>query len=614
VPLNIEDYALIGDTHTCALVGRDGSIDWLCLPRFDSPACFAALLGDERHGRWQLGPVAPPRAVRRRYRGDTLVLESDFETDTGLARVVDAMCSRSGEHLLLRMVEGVRGQVRMRSELRLRFDYGHVVPWVRRQDGRTVAVGGPDGVAIQSEVPMVGRDLATWADFDLHAGQSVAFSLTWFPSHLALPSPVDARALLTATEAWWANWMSACTYSGEWQDAVRRSLVTLKALTFAPTGGIVAAATTSLPEQLGGPRNWDYRFCWLRDATITLTALIEAGFHEEALAWREWLLRAVAGDPANTQIMYGVAGERRLTEFEVPWLPGYQKAAPVRVGNAAVSQFQLDVFGEVMDALHAARDAGMLAADEAWPLQRKLIGFVEGIWRKPDEGIWEVRGPRRHFVYSKVMAWVALDRAIRGVEQDGLPGPTRRWRAVRDEIRRQVLEQGYDASRNTFTQYYGSKSLDASLLLLPLVGFLSPADERVRGTVEAIERELSEDGLILRYSTAADGNVDGLPGAEGAFIACTFWLADCKTLDGRVREGRALFERLLSLRNDVGLLAEEWDPGARRMTGNFPQAFSHVPLVNSARYLSQVRAGVREGAHAARHPLRRQPLPHPSGR
>lgn len=611
MPLNIEDYALIGDTHTCALVGRDGSVDWLCLPRFDSPACFAALLGDEEHGRWKLSPVAPPRAVRRRYRNDTLVLESEFETDTGVARVVDAMCPRSDEHLLLRVVEGVRGHVRMRSELRLRFDYGHVVPWVRRREGRTIAIGGPDGVAIQSEVPLVGRDLATWADFDLQAGQSVAFSLTWFPSHLPLPNPVDARGLLTTTEAWWTNWMSSCTYDGEWQEAVRRSLVTLKALTFAPTGGIVAAATTSLPEQLGGPRNWDYRFCWLRDATITLTALIEAGFQEEALAWREWLLRAVAGDPAKTQIMYGVSGERRLTEFEVPWLPGYQGAAPVRVGNAAVDQFQLDVFGEVMDALHAARDAGMQAADGAWSLQRKLIGFVESVWRKPDEGIWEVRGPRRHFVYSKVMAWVALDCAIRGVEHSGLPGPTRRWRSVRDQIRNQVLEQGYNASRNTFTQYYGSTALDASLLLLPLVGFLSPADERIRGTVDAIERELSEDGFILRYSTSADGNVDGLPGHEGAFLACTFWLADCKALDGRVREGRELFERLLALRNDVGLLAEEWDPAAGRMTGNFPQAFSHVPLVNTARYLSQVSAGVRDGAHAARHPHRRSAVPHP---
>jgi len=625
VPSLIEDYALIGDTHSAALVARNGSIDWLCLPRFDSPSCFAALLGDPDDGHWQIAPVEPVLGVSRRYRGDTLVLETDMTTASGTVRIVDAMYPHNGTHTVLRLVECLEGAVRMRSETRFRFDYGSIVPWVRRVDEHTIsAIAGPDAVTLRTTAPMEGHDMATYAEFGVAAGQSVPFSLTWTPSHQTPPPAHDVRRMITLTEAWWSDWMAGCTYDGQWQPAVRRSLITLKALTYAPTGGIVAAVTTSLPEHIGGVRNWDYRYCWLRDATITLLALLDAGFTSEATAWREWLLRAVAGDPSRVQIMYGVAGERRLPEYEVPWLAGYENSSPVRVGNAAVDQFQLDVYGEVLDALHVARvavagrrqSAGVpgltvpggpsLAAaahgDDSWPLQTKLMDFLETGWRKTDEGIWEVRGPRRHFVHSKVMAWVAADRAVRGIVESGLPGPVERWSALRDEIHTEVCARGFDPDRNTFTQFYGSKELDAALLYMPLVGFLPATDPRVVGTVASIERELMEDGFVLRYPTAEDGAVDGLPAGEGAFLACTFWLAANYALMGRHEDARETFARLLALRNDVGLLAEEYDPRLGRMTGNFPQAFSHVPLVNTARTLTDALRGVLRSRTDRAHP------------
>jgi GH15 family glucan-1,4-alpha-glucosidase len=600
--LRIEDYAIIGDTHTAALVGLDGSIDWLCLPRFDSAAVFAGLLGDDSHGRWKIAPHdVAIHSTSRRYRGDTLVLETEFETATGVARVVDAMMPVLDQHVLLRMVEGISGHVSMQSHLRMRFGYGSIVPWVRRVDDVVCAIAGPDALTLRSDVKHGGRDLATVGDFEIRNGESLTFQLVYHRSHRDPAPPLDVRAQIDRVEAWWANWMSGFNYDGRWQDAVRRSVITLKGLTYASTGGIVAAATTSLPEQLGGVRNWDYRYCWLRDATITLIALIDAGFVTEAKAWREWLLRAIAGDPSKLQIMYGVAGERRLPEWEVPWLPGYQGAAPVRIGNAAVQQFQLDVYGEVMDALHVARQTQIEIAerdgrvheesadDISWALQRKLMDFLETGWAQPDEGIWEVRGPRRHFVHSKVMAWVAADRAVRGVTDHHMRGPVEKWQVLRDKIRDDILANGYDAERQTFTQYYGSKELDAALLNIPLVGFLPGTDPRVQGTVRAIEKELMTDGFVRRYTTTE--NVDGLPPGEGAFLACTFWLADNYSAVGRLDEAVTLFERLLSLRNDVGLLAEEWDPVAQRMTGNFPQAFSHVPLVFTARNLSHALEG-----------------------
>jgi GH15 family glucan-1,4-alpha-glucosidase len=606
--LRIEDYAIIGDTHTAALVGIDGSIDWLCLPRIDSAAIFAGLLGDDDNGHWRIAPVDGVRSVSRRYRGDTLVLETEWVTDTGVVRVVDCMVPEADNHLVVRLVEGITGRVKMSSHLKMRFEYGSVVPWVRREGGCTMAIAGPDAVALRADVQHHGRKMATVADFEVHNGESLAFELHYYRSHRPAPKPVDVRAEIDRVESWWADWMTGFNYDGRWQDAVRRSVITLKALTYAPTGGIAAAVTTSLPEQLGGVRNWDYRYCWLRDATITLIALTDAGFIQEANAWREWLLRAIAGDPSKLQIMYGVGGERRLPEWEVPWLSGYQGASPVRVGNAAVDQFQLDVYGEVMDALHVARETArqlnalsrpvhMPANDDgsihdiSWALQRKLMEFLETGWSKPDEGIWEVRGPRRHFVHSKVMAWVAVDRAIAGVTDHHLPGPIEKWRQMRDDIRTDILANGYNAERNTFTQYYGSKELDAALLNIPLVGFLPGTDPRVQGTVSAIERELMSDGFVRRYTTTE--NVDGLPPGEGAFLACTFWLADNYTAVGRIDEAVTLFERLLDLRNDVGLLAEEWDPIAKRMTGNFPQAFSHVPLVYTARNLSRALTGTR---------------------
>jgi GH15 family glucan-1,4-alpha-glucosidase len=595
--LPIEDYAIIGDTHTAALVSREGSIDWLCLPRFDSPACFAALLGNHEHGRWLIGPAGAVRSVQRRYRGDSLVLETEFRTSTGTVRLVDCMPPRQDDPDVSRVVEGVSGRVRMRMELVIRFDYGSIVPWVRQRDGALQAVAGPDSVWLRTPVETTGHNLTTVAEFEVAKGEQVPFMLTWHLSHRPAPRVIDPVKAIKDTERWWQRWVGRLSYEGGWREAVTRSLVTLKALTYGPTGGIVAAPTTSLPEALGGVRNWDYRYCWLRDATFTLEVLMLAGMRAEAEAWREWLLRAVAGSPGQTQILYGVAGERRMDERVLEWLPGYEGSAPVRAGNAAVGQFQLDVYGEVMDALHLARQTGIPADEPSWDLQLALMDYLESNWREPDEGIWEVRGPRRHFTHSKVMAWAAVDRAVRAVEFYDQKGPLDRWRALRSEIHHEVLERGYDADAGAFVQFYGAKHTDASLLMIPLVGFLPASDRRMRGTVAAVERELSPDGLVLRYASDASEAVDGLPAGEGTFLACSFWLADNYALMGRYEEARDLFERLLGLRNDVGLLAEEFDPKTGRLLGNFPQAFSHVALVNTARHLSAPRHEL---------PLRRQ--------
>jgi GH15 family glucan-1,4-alpha-glucosidase len=598
--LPIEDYAIIADTQTAALVGRNGSIDWLCVPRFDSGAIFAALLGDEENGHWTIAPAESAGAVttRRRYRDETLVLETEFETADGVARLIDFMPPRGEAPDVVRIVEGVRGRVPMSMVLRLRFDYGHVVPWVYREQGDLVAVAGPDAAWLRTPVRSRGQNMATYADFTVEAGDRVPFVLTWRQSHLPPPAPIEPIEELGVTEGYWRGWVSACTYEGEWRDAVVRSLLTLKALTYAPTGGIVAAATTSLPEKLGGVRNWDYRFCWLRDATITLQSLLYSGFQSEATAWRKWLLRAIAGNPSELQIMYGVAGERRLDEYIADWLTGYD-GNPVRIGNAAAEQFQLDVYGEVMDALHQGRRAGLKQDDPAWGLQVKLMNYVEEHWQEPDEGIWEVRGGSKHFTHSKLMAWVAVDRAVKAVQEFGLAGPVDRWTELRDTIRADILKKGYDQKRKTFTQFYGSEELDAALLMVPLVGFLPATDERVAGTVAAIEEHLMENGFVQRYTQHRDTDVDGLPPGEGAFLACTFWLADNYALMGRHEEARATFERLLALRNDVGLLSEEYDTDAKRLVGNFPQAFSHVPLIDTARTLTSclapTEARVQEG-------------------
>ncbi len=583
MPLPIEDYGLIGDCQTAALVGRDGSIDWLCLPRFDSGACFAALLGTPDNGRWRIAPAAGQGRVRRRYRDDTLILETEFETDSGAVRLIDCMPPRTREPLLVRLVEGIRGKIPMRSELIIRFDYGSVVPWVRRTDTGIHAVAGPDTLEIHSDVPLRGQDLTTIAEFDVAAGERLSFCIAWHPSHLPPPPPADAADVIARTEKWWRDWSGQCAVCSHSNEAVVRSLITLKALTYAPTGGIVAAASTSLPEQLGGVRNWDYRYCWLRDATFTLLSLMTAGYKEEAEAWREWLLRAVAGSPSKLQIMYGVAGERRLTELELDWLPGYQGARPVRIGNQASGQFQLDVYGELLDAMYQSRGIGIEPSQDAWNLELALLSFLEDGWKQPDDGIWEVRGPRRHFTHSKVMAWVAFDRAVRSVERFGLAGPVERWREIRATIHDEACQNGFNRDLDSFTQYYGSDLLDASLLMIPLVGFLPPTDPRVVGTVAAVEKRLMKDGFVLRYESRSD--VDGLPPGEGAFLAYTFWLADNYYLMGRHQEARQLFDRLLALRNDLGLLSEEYDPRAKRLVGNFPQAFSHIGLVNTARNL-----------------------------
>ena len=601
VPL--EDYAIIGDTETVALVSRWGSIDWLCLPRFDAPACFAALLGDRSHGTWELAPAGTPRAVSRRYRPGTLVLETILEDEQGgRVKVIDAMPPRGLERGdnpdVVRVVEGITGRVTMRMDLRIRFDYGAVVPWVSKTATSLQAIAGPDALMLSTPVEVRGEDMTTVAEFEVAAGDRVPFVLTWHPSHEHAPAPVDPDAAIEHTVAWWEGWSQQSTYEGRWQEPVQRSLITLKALTYAPTGGIVAAPTTSLPEHVGGVRNWDYRFVWLRDATFTLQALMLAGYRDEALAWRDWLLRAVAGDPASLQIMYGIAGERRLTEFELPWLPGYLESSPVRVGNGAFDQVQIDTYGEVMDALHYARRTGMAPSDASWSLQRALVSHLEEHWATLDHGIWEMRGPKRAFTHSRVMAWVAFDRAVRTVEATDLDGPVDRWRRIRDEIHREVLREGFDADRNTFTQSYGSRGLDASLLLIPQVGFLPADDPRVRGTVEAVERELGVgDGLLLRYRT--DDSPDGLPPGEGPFLLCSFWLVDALAMTGRRDDARRIFERLLAIRNDVGLLAEEYDAATGRMLGNFPQAFSHLGLVASAHNLGAGRGPAEERCEQA---------------
>jgi GH15 family glucan-1,4-alpha-glucosidase len=594
MPSRIEDYALLGDTETAALVGKDGSIDWACLPRFDSGACFAALLGEPRHGRWLLAPRAAITRVARRYRPGTLVLETELTTDEGTVRLIDFMPPRDRQPNIARIVEGVRGRVAVRLELIMRFDYGAIVPWVRTVDGELRAVGGPDALVLRTPVVTYGRDLTTAAEFSVGPGERVPFVLTWHPSSLPPPPPVDPEHELADTEAFWRDWSATCTYDGPWREDVVAALRVLKALSYGPTGALVAAPTTSLPERPGGVRNWDYRYCWLRDSTFTLYALLLSGYRDEAVAWRDWLLRAVAGDPSTLQIMYGVAGERRLPELELDWLPGHGGARPVRIGNAAHEQLQLDVYGEVIDTLYQAARIGIAPNRWAWRLQGQLLKFMERTWHSPDEGIWEVRGPRRHFTHSKIMAWVAFDRAVKTVEL-GVHGPSSRvdrWRRLRDEIHAEVCARGFDAQRGCFTQSYGSPELDASLLMIPTVGFLPPEDPRVAGTVAAIERELLHDGFVHRYLAAG---VDGLPPGEGVFLACTFWLADCYALLGRQAEAERLYERLLTVRNDVGLLAEEYDPVGKRLLGNFPQALSHLALVNTAFNLSRKHVGPAVG-------------------
>ena len=583
----IEDYAVIADRQSIALVAKDGSLDWLCLPRFDSDACFAALLGTPDNGRWKIAPEGEVRAVRRRYRPGTLILETEFETPDGAVTLIDLMPIFGQGTDVVRIVAGQRGRVPMRMELLLRFGYGAIVPWVRAIEGGIEAVAGPDALRLITPVMTHGEGLSTVAQFSVGTGERVPFVLTWSPSHLPDPGYVAAEQALTATEANWRAWSDQCTVTGPYREIVQRSLITLKGLTYQPTGGIVAAATTSLPERIGGMRNWDYRICWLRDATFTLYSLMNAGYFDEARDWTLWLLRAVAGDPSQLQILYGIAGERRLPEVELDWLPGYEGSRPVRVGNAAALQLQLDVYGEVMDALHLARRVGLAPTEAGWALQRTLMGYLEKIWQEPDEGIWEVRGPRRHFTHSKVMAWVAFDRAVKGVEQFGLEGPLERWRAVRDRIHESVCREGFDAGVGAFVQSYGSKEIDSSLLMLPLVGFLPATDPRVLGTVRAIERSLLRDGFVARYATHPA--VDGLPPGEGAFLPCSFWLADNYALQGRTAEATELFERLSGLANDVGLLSEEYDPVTRRLVGNFPQAFTHVSLINTALNLTAPR-------------------------
>jgi GH15 family glucan-1,4-alpha-glucosidase len=587
LPLRIEDYALIGDCEAAALVGRDGSIDWLCLPRFDSDSCFAALLGDPNNGRWLVTPEAPAQ-VSRRYRDNTLILETTFKTSEGTVVLIDFMPPKGKASDVMRLVVEVEGRVTMRSELVIRFDYGSTVPWVSRlEDGTLCAIAGPQMLLLKTPVAMRGEDMKTIGEFTVERGARVEFTLTHAPSHLPPPDLPDAFGALAETERFWCDWSATCKGAGRWSEPVLRSLITLKALTFAPTGGIVAAPTTSLPEHIGGRRNWDYRYCWVRDATLTLLALMGAGYYQEAAAWRDWLVRAVAGSPAQLQIMYGVAGERRLWEWEVPGLQGYESSRPVRVGNAAHDQLQLDVYGEVMDALYQARRSGLSESERAWSVEQALLEHLATIWREPDEGIWEVRGPRRHFTHSKMMAWVAFDRGIKSAQEFGLPGSIGEWQRIRSDIHDDVCRKGYDAERGCFVQAYGGKELDASLLLTAAVGFLPPSDPRVRGTVEVIERELLVDGLVRRYDTGR--SEDGLPPGEGAFLACSFWLADAYFLLGRIDHAERLFARLLDLRNDVGLLSEEYDPEQKRLLGNFPQAFSHISLINTAHNLTHAK-------------------------
>jgi len=589
----IEDYAIIGDTQTAALVAKDGSIDWLCVPRFDSGAVFAALLGDVEHGRWQLTPAGGIQRVERRYRDDTLVLETTFHTDDGVVRIVDCMPIRSKSVDVVRIVEGVSGRVPIHMDLRLRFDYGANLPWVTDQDGRLHGTAGPDSIVLSTPVKVEGAGRSSVADFVVGEGDEVPFVLAWHPSHQQSPKDADAERAIAATDAWWQRWSGRCTYQGESRDLVLRSLITLKSLTYAPTGGIVAAATTSLPEWIGSVRNWDYRYCWLRDSVLTLFALMTGGYDKEALAWRDWLLRAAAGEPDKLQIMYGIAGERRLDEYEVPWLPGYEGSAPVRVGNAASNQFQLDVYGETLASLSIMRGvappeiAGAAGtADEAWKLEVAILDFLEGAWHQPDDGLWEMRGERQHFTHSKVMAWLGFASAAQSAERFDLPGPIDRWKAQRDEIHAQICNEGFDPDLESFTQAYGSKQLDAALLQIPATGFLPATDERMIGTVAAIERELLQDGFVLRYRS--EHGDDGLPPGEGAFLPCSFWLVGCYVMQGRADEARALNDKLVAIANDVGLFSEEYDPVGKRQLGNTPQAFTHLAFVRASAALSNL--------------------------
>ena len=585
-PAKIEDYAFLSDTQTGALVSRDGCIDWLCFPRFDSPACFASLLGEKKNGHWRFWPADKIDKINRRYRGDTLIVETEIETAGGAVRLIDFMPPRGKNPDIIRIVEGLRGEVRMEMELIIRFEYGLIIPWVRKAHDGLEAIAGPDGLILRAPVETRGKDLTTVADFTVKKGERVPFVLTWFASHEEPPRAINPEHALRDTEKFWSEWAGRLHYSGPWRDAIMRSLITLKGLTYAPTGGLVAALTTSLPEEIGGVRNWDYRYCWLRDATFTLVTLMRVGYRDEAKSWRQWLLRAIAGSASQMQIMYGVHGERRLDEREIPWLSGYENSKPVRIGNAASNQFQLDVFGEVLLAMQQSHEMGLETDESDWRLQVQLMRFLEAHWHEPDEGIWEVRGGRKHFTHSKMMAWLAFDRAIKLAEacqhsgKDYIP----RWKKTRDYIHREVCERGYNKDKNAFTQSYGSDAIDASLLMMLRVGFLPPSDPRVRGTIEAIERELVQDGLVLRYRT--EEHVDGLPGREGTFLPCSFWLVNCLHLIGRTDDAKAMFERLLALRNDLGLISEEYDPITKRQLGNFPQAFTHLALVNSARILS----------------------------
>ncbi|CAN5585365.1 glycoside hydrolase family 15 protein [soil metagenome] len=587
-PARIEDYAFLSDTQSGALISRHGCVDWLCLPRFDSGACFAALLGEKKNGSWSLTPQGKIKKCERRYRGDTLILETDLQTSEGAVRFIDFMPPRGTNPDMVRIVEGLSGRVKIRMELIIRFDYGSVVPWVRKRHGGLEAVAGPDALILHTPVKTRGEDLKTVAEFTVAKGDRLPFVLTWFPSHETPPREVDPEQALRETENFWKEWSHRCTHRGPWREAVVRSLLTLKGLTYAPTGGIVAALTTSLPEEIGGVRNWDYRFCWLRDATFTLFSLLGAGYQEEAKAWREWLLRAIAGSPSQLQIMYGVRGERRLLEHELPWLSGYENSRPVREGNAAARQFQLDVFGEVIDAMYHAQRAGLETSEADWRMQVALLNFLESKWSEPDEGIWEIRGEKQQFTHSKVMAWVAFDRAVKLAETYGCAadGHLARWKKLRAKIHREVCRKGFHPKKKAFTQTYGSEAMDASALMIPLVGFLPPDDKRIRGTIAAVERELMQDGFVRRY-LPEECAIDGLPGDEGVFLPCSFWLADCLHLTGRKKDARRLFERLLDLRNDVGLLSEEYDPKKKRQLGNFPQAFTHVGLVNTAQALSE---------------------------
>jgi GH15 family glucan-1,4-alpha-glucosidase len=585
----LEDYALIGDLESAALVGRNGAIDWLCLPRFDSGSCFSALLGDEQHGRWLLAPAGEVRATARRYRPKTLVLETEFETADGAVRVIDFMPRRgSGPPRVMRIVEGVRGRVPMRMELSVRPDYATVRPWVERAPDGAIATAGPDTFRVSTRLPLEIEDGTVGAEFVAVEGARQPLTLIWHRSYEEAPAVEDADSALARTEEWWREWSGRCRYEGAYRDQVLTSLIALKAMTSETTGAVIAAPTTSLPEEIGGVRNWDYRYCWLRDSALALEALLDAGYTEEALAFRDFLLRAGTGDPRAIQIMYGIRGERRLTEFELPQLPGYEGSSPVRVGNLASEQFQLDVYGEVVAVMFFGAERRGWIQRDLWPRWRGVIEYVETIWREPDDGIWEARGPQRHYTYSKVMAWVVFDRAVRLAERFDLEAPLERWRQVRDEIHAEVCERGYDPERRTFTQYYGSKELDASVLNIPLVGFLPGDDERVTGTIDAVWKDLGRDGFVSRYSTAESD--DGLPGDEGQFLACSFWLVNALARNGRVEEARELFERLIGLANDLGLLAEEYDVARRRQVGNFPQAFSHLTLILAARAISTAEA------------------------